>query len=265
MKTSLFVLLLVGIVSFSCSKKVVPQGVETASLTTKDSTASETQHVTKTLYLDSIHQQTWSHFYAKYSVHYTDSKRSFNFKLSIKSAKDSATTALVSLANIPIFNSLITKDSIVYLNKKDRCYGRFPIQAINKLLGVGITLENLEELFLGLPLGYDEVKDLTEHELNMQDSCRFTFKNEGITNVYVIQLSRPALLSENIQLQENNSLEVQYLEWKSYGSLFVPSHLKLKIISPNETFTVHFTLDKHELDIPQEISIQIPENYAPCN
>jgi len=265
MKISLFILLLVGIVSFSCSKKVVPQGAETAVLTPKDSTNSETQNLRRTRYLDSIHQQKWSHFYAKYSVHYADSKRSFNFKLSIKSAKDSATTALISLANIPIFNSLITKDSIVYLNKKDRCCGRFPIQAINKLLGVGITLENLEELFLGLPLGYEEVKDLPEQEVNMQDSCRFTYKNERITNVYVILLSSPALLSENIQLQEKNSLEVQYLEWKKYGSLFVPSQLTLKIISPSETFTVHFTLDKHELDIPQEISLQIPDNYAPCN
>jgi hypothetical protein len=222
----------------------------------------------KTSWIDSIHAQSWRWMYGKYTTNYTDGSRSFSFKTSLKCSKDSAINALVSFASIPIFNALATPDSLFYVNKKDRCFGKQPIASFKELLGVELSMKNIQELFLGLPLGY---KDSTQYtsEFNVRgDSTYMSGKLDGgkpIEYRYCSSLKSPRLSWQRLFIPEDlTAVIIQYDQWVKHGLMDIPSLIHVSIKTKEQNIRVILTYDKFELNSPQEIYIQIPDDYAPC-
>ena len=72
--------------------------------------------------LDSLHQIKVKTFYTKLSVDYKDTTRDVSFKTSIKNVTDSAVNAIITYARIPIVTAMVTTDSVLVVNKNDKCY-----------------------------------------------------------------------------------------------------------------------------------------------
>ena len=71
--------------------------------------------------LDSIAIRKPDFFYSKITTEYSDTNRSINLKTSLRMVKDSAINLLITYMKLPIVNSIITKDSLTVVNKKDKC------------------------------------------------------------------------------------------------------------------------------------------------
>jgi len=212
--------------------------------------------------LDSIHSQIWRWYYGKFNVSYADSERKLSFKMSLKCSKDSATNALISFMAIPIFNTLITSDSLIYVNKKNRCFGAFPAAYLNKLLGIELSLQNLQELFLGLPIAYQPMEKV-EWASNHPDTLIFKQFNQHLSMEYFVTKRDTRLTQQRLILSDGRSMLVRYLEWNN-GTINTPSLILIRIIEPGNEATIKLTVDRFELNIPQEISLEIPENYEKC-
>ena len=69
-------------------------------------------------------------FYTKVSTKYSDTSQNISFKTSIRLVKDSAVNALITYAGFPIYNSVVTPDSLILVNKRGKCYTKTKLNFI---------------------------------------------------------------------------------------------------------------------------------------
>ena len=222
----------------------------------------------KIKWLDSIHSQPWRWMYGKYNTSYSDGSKKISFKTSLKCSKDSALNALVSFASIPIFNALATNDSLIYVNKKDRCYGKKSIASFKELLGVELSLSNIQELFLGQPIGYNPLQIINDSVSLTGDTCYVSSRIDGQKTIeysYVSSVKSPRLAWQRIYSpKDSTEAIIRYSNWQIHKNMYVHAVIEITIKINERNINVLFTYDKFELDLPQEIYLQIPNEYAPC-
>jgi len=219
--------------------------------------------------LDSIHNQSWHWLYSKYTTNFDDGERKITFKTSLKCSKDSAINALISFASFPIINGLITRDSLIYVNKKDRCFEKKSIASLKELFGVNLSMKNIEELFLGLPIGYDTSLTYSILPSKSSDSTYYkttTITGKGIEYTYGLS-NRPKKIQwqKLISLSDETTVLITYSNWQEIDAISLPGEIEIEIKSKDQNFVVMFSYDKIELNLPLEIYLQIPEDYAPCH
>jgi hypothetical protein len=105
--------------------------------------------------LDSISKNIPNTFYTKISTEFKDTNQQLSFKTSIRLVKDSAMTALVTYLGIPVVNSLVTKDTLAFTLKKEKCYVKTDVSLLRQKFGVDFSFRNLEEIIFGLPIDFD--------------------------------------------------------------------------------------------------------------
>ena len=72
--------------------------------------------------LDSLSKIEPRTFYSKLDINYKDSTTDISFKTSLKIVADSAVSAIITYARIPIVTAMVTKDTITVVNKREKCY-----------------------------------------------------------------------------------------------------------------------------------------------
>jgi len=255
---SFLIPLLIG-TSVSCAKKLsVPPFTEVQALP-HDTLVNAKSNQKE---LDSIHAQFWHWYYGKYNVSYSDNSRKIGFKLSLRCTQDSVASALITFAAIPVVNSLISKDSLTYVNKKDRCFEIYPVEKTKKILGIALTLENLQELFLGLPIGFNSSLQFVKK--TMRDSTIFSYQDEKLSTRYTLLSSSNILLNQSLELADGRKMHVEYKEWEK-GLMNVPSSLNLTITDKDQVMHIKMNTERFEIRVPQEIELIIPDDYEKCN
>ena len=218
--------------------------------------------------IDSIHNQPWHWFYGKYATEFDDGSKKITFKTSLKCSKDSAINVLVSFAAIPIINGLVTKDSLIYVRKKDRCYDKKSIESLNTYFGVELSMKNLEELFLGLPIGYGDQLNYTQLPTTSPDSTYFvanTTTGKSIEYRYGLTNKTQQIAWQQLTSAADETVViVKYSDWYTADKMKIPGNIAIEIKSKEQNFRIRFTYDKIELNIPLEIYLLIPSDYAPC-
>ncbi|MGB0914611.1 MAG: DUF4292 domain-containing protein, partial [Crocinitomicaceae bacterium] len=72
--------------------------------------------------LDSLSSVKFDYFYSKISTKYKDSSQNVSFKTSVRITKDSAVNTLITFARFPVFNAIVTLDSVKVTDKQKKCY-----------------------------------------------------------------------------------------------------------------------------------------------
>lgn len=254
----------------SCTKKNV-EAIEL--IPTKPLETSNTTHP-YVLQLDSISKQEWKWYYSKLDVNFNDQSKSISFKSSVKSTKDSATNILITFSRIPIINSLISQDSILVVNKKDRCYQVQSIAYFKELLSLDLSLANLQEILLGLPINFNkelEYSVLEKDSLVILNCTQLVSHSSDSINKKLLCSYFYNPLSKCFQkeiIESNNDqtkIEILYSGFQKINGIILPKLLSLTVTSPNKNILIEITYEKIELNIPQDINLSIPENYENCN
>jgi len=243
--------------------------------------------------MDSMSQMRPTTFYTKIKCEYTDTNQHKSFKTSIRMVKDSALNALITFAAIPIINSLIRPDSVIITNRQDKCVIRKDVNYIKDEFGVSFDYRNIEELFLGLPIGYDtaqryfqihdpyhyilssqkkrlirrEIKGKSERDRNNdrpRREDRDLNEEEVILRYYLANdiktITRIIIDSPN----DSTSIDIQYLSRDSIGRYMIPSEVLIEIVTPRNRLVLSMKYDRSETDQPVDIRFIIPEEYGEC-
>lgn len=225
--------------------------------------------------LDSVSKSFPHHFYSKIKTNYIDTNRNNSFKTSIKLAKDSAVQALVTYANIPIANTLITKDSLKLTNKKDKCFIKKDLGYFKELFGVDFNYKNVEEIILGLPVDYDSVQKyfqihgqnnyvLSSHRKFKQKRLERKAKSDFIIN-YHLSPSLTMLQSTTIESPSDSTfINIEYVERELIDGYLTPKEVLINITTPRNNIHIELSYDKVEVNLPQLIELDIPESYEVC-
>ena len=226
--------------------------------------------------LDSISDIKPNLFYTKISTKFSDTNRNISFKTSIRLVKDSAINTLITYATIPVVNSMITRDSVVIVNKRDKCYIRQSMDYIKENFAVEFNYRNIEEIILGLPLDFDS----TQKYFQLNDPYNYIISShkkrdfkrqdklgkEDILIRYYLTDDAKGLKGMYIESPSDTaSIQIKYLTRENFGLFDIPKEVYIQIQSPRNTMRISMTYDKVEINEPKELILIIPESYGKCD
>jgi hypothetical protein len=226
--------------------------------------------------LDRLSDMEVGNFYSKINTQYKDSARNVSFKTSLRIANDSAVSAIISYASIPVVNALITPDSVKISNRKDKCYLIRDLAYFREQFGVDFSYENIEELLLGKPVAYKpdgeyfkasdapgntvcshKKRDIRKNERNnVREIITYYTLDDSLHNLSRMQIISP---------EDSTMIEVSYLERELLEGYELPLRILVDIFTPRQQITVDFEYRKSHINKPEEIHFVIPENYEKCN
>lgn len=226
--------------------------------------------------LDSLSKKTPLTFYSKISTSYKDTTQEVSFKTSVRMIKDSAVTAMITYAGIPLVNSIITKDSLQFTNKKERCYVKTNLKLLKQEFGVDFDFKNLQELLLGQPLGYHPqqkyyqihdpytyiVSSHRKREIKKMERKNF---DDFILKYY---FTEDTLGIKKIEIENNKDstfIVINYKTKKNVENFWIPDEVEISINTKKNSIFIVLNYEKIEINQEQEIYFTIPENYEACN
>ena len=248
--------------------------------------------------LDSMSQLRPQYFYSKIKCDYSDTNQNKSFKTSIRMVKDSAVNALITFATIPIINSLIRPDSVIITNRQDKCVIRRDLDFIKEQFGVSFDYRNIEELLLGLPIGFDttqkyfQIHDpynyiLSSHKKRAIRRETRNNRPERDRNGRLIQRREDRdneAEEENVILKyylandlrslkrifidspdDTTTIAIDYLTRDSIDNYLVPNEVQMVIVTPRNRLVITLDYERTEVNVPQEIRFVIPEEYGECS
>src|SRR5690554_7374482 len=166
--------------------------------------------------LDSLSKERPEHFYTKLSSKYSDSKYNVSFKTSIRMRTDSAFHALITFARIPIYNTMVTPDTLTIVDKRNNCYIQEGMAYLKHTFNVDFQHKNVEELILGMPIAWDDKMEY--HQI--KDPYNYIISSETKRNIRKLE-------------SEDQEVIIRY-----YMSNDAKSLRKVIIDSPKDTTTI---------------------------
>ncbi len=271
MHQHIFRLLLLVILSFSFVACGTRKGRQQEDLE-KLEKRKETELISK---LDSLSKQRPEHFYTKIASRYKDSEYNISFKTSIRMRSDSALNALITYARIPIYNNMVTPDTLTIVDRRNNCYIQEDMSYMKNTFDVDFQHHNIEELLLGLPVGWDsdeeyyQIKDpynyiISSHnKRNLRRSAKDTtgsvyiryYLTETLDNVKRIIIDSPA---------DTTSIDINYFSRELIDGYSVPVEADVTVHTPRDTIYVDMKYTKTTVNEPRVIYLAIPDKYERC-
>ncbi len=242
--------------------------------------------------LDSISGLRPETFYTKIKCNFSDTNRTVNFKASIRLIKDSVVNTLITYAAIPVVGALVRPDSIIVSNKRENCFVRTDLTYIRESFGVDFNYTNIEELLLGLPIGFDtsqryfqindpfhyilsskrkrdikrELKGTrTERERDRLVNRRENQEEEPVILQYYVSKDLRSIDRIDINSPEDTArISIEYISRDSVENYLTPNEVHIEIVTPRNHIVLDMDYDKTEVNKPQEIVFVIPEEYVEC-
>ena len=225
--------------------------------------------------LDSLSNVSFDAFFTRISMKYKDSAQNVSFKTTVRLVNDSAVNARMSFAGIPIINSIVTPDSMIMTDKRNKCVVREELSFFKKRFGVDFNYENIEELVSGKPVGYDPNR--TYYRVN--DPKAFVFcthkkreirRNERkgqreIITYYTLTEDLTNLKSMQIISPDDTAMiDIQFIERQDVEGFMIPKTVEVTIYTPKQEINMQMQYKKPHIDRDEEIHFVIPEDYDRC-
>lgn len=231
--------------------------------------------------IDSLSHKEPQTFYSKLNVTYKDLSKpddqsEISLKTSIKIVSDSAVSAIITYAKIPVVTALVTQDTLSVVNKRDRCYTVASLAYLKELFGVDFSYENIEEILYGKPLDYQ----LSQKYFVDNDPFHYSVsthkkrdrkkpdrkQKDDLMIQYQLTDDAKALKQTRIwSLEDTTEVNVIYLERQQINGFDLPVKVQIHIKTPNKAVTLTLTYDRVEVNEPQELIIVIPDSYEKCD
>jgi hypothetical protein len=217
-------------------------------------------------------------FYSKIGVEINASNPDFSadMRLSTRVKKDSLVFANANYMGIQAATVHITSSRGVLLNRFSKCYSEGNSELLSDLLGVELELLDLEEFILGLPVYFPK---LNKSDLSFQNDSvgnnQVTYsgnmrmsndKPKWVDIVYTFDDSLTFMKQMNIQIPSDSiSVKWKCEEFQDVSSFRVPSLVTISIQRGVGLIDVQLKYNAVEINVPEKIEFEIPQNYEKCN
>lgn len=224
--------------------------------------------------LDSLSKQRPEFFYAKFNSKYEDNNSNVSFKTSIRMRLDSAVQAMVTYASIPIYNAMFTPDTVTLLDKRNNCYIKEDMEFLKSTFSVDFKYENLEELFLGLPIAWDnnieyyQIKDPYNYIISTpkQEQVRsLSSKAKKLSIRYFFRTDKKTLEKTIIESpSDSTAIIINYIDYQTVDNFNIPIEEKIHISTPKNNIYVDLKYAKTSINEPRILYLSIPNKYDKC-
>lgn len=225
--------------------------------------------------LDSLSKSRPSSFYAKMSTKYKDSTRAQSFKTTVRSKSDSLMKATITVLRIPFVHALFSNEIVQISNRNDKCYVKESVMNFSADFGVDVSLKNLEEMILGLPLGYesdrkyfiekDPYNYVVSSHSKMQINAIQKKQKRDIVTEYFLSSDRKSLKKVVVNSYfDTTQLVIDYSGTKAAEGFNFPESAEVEITTPKGTISIDWTYSKVRINQKEDFNFVIPETYERC-
>ena len=226
--------------------------------------------------LDSLSKQRPQHFFAKISAKYADENQKVSFKSSVRMRADSALQAIITFAHIPIYNSMVTPDSLIIVDKRNNCFIKETMGYLKTTFDIDFDHVNIEEFILGLPIGWDseeeyhQIKDPYNYIISSHNKRKLRKSDKDLSGAVYIRyylnetsshLKRTIIDSPS----DSSTVTINYYEHEIENGYAVPTQTHLQIETPRETIDISVKYTKISINDPRVLYLSIPEKYERCD
>lgn len=226
--------------------------------------------------LDSLSKSRPQHFYTKLSSKYNDSEYNVSFKTSIRMRTDSALHALITYARIPIYNTMVTPDTLTMVDKRGDCYIKEDMSYLKETFDVNFEHKNIEELIFGMPIGWSSEREyfmlkdpynyvISSH--NERDLRRMERSDDGDELYIRYFLTDNALALDKVMIEspkDTTSIEVKYYGREMINGFSIPTSGDIAVETPRDTITIEFKYNRTSVNERRVLYLAIPDKYGKC-
>lgn len=189
----------------------------------------------------------------------TKNKQETNISSQIRIRKDSAIwVSIKAPLGIEILRSIITPDSIYFMNRIEKTYFIKPISHLKNTIKTEINYYQLQEILFASP-------KITNNNLKFSDSPPFSLKSKSVNYFFQSLFYK----IEKMEIIESDEKRVtinfyNYQRHKDFNGktteILFPNFLKIDAWS-DEIFTAEINYTKIEFNKKSKISFNIPNDY----
>lgn len=221
-------------------------------------------------------QLKFDYLNAKFSIQYSDGRKTTDLKGQLRVRNDSASWMSFSPAlGIEAARILLTNDSVKLINRLNKTYFTGKYNLIDSLINTTIDYSILQSMIIG--------NDLTQYDINKYKSSidgglyRITIQERKKIKRYLksgeidskVLVQQIWLDPENFKIRrvdlkelngDNKKLSVYYDEYQEINGQLFPKRLYINISSQKQ-LNIDVKFIKAEMDVPLMFPFKIPKKY----
>ena len=203
-------------------------------------------------------------FSAKIKVEYEDTKgKQPNITANVRMIKDSLIwiSGIATVFNVEAFRMLITKDSVITIDKINKEYTRRSIAYLQELTEIPMGMSDLQNLIIGNPIFFTDsilLYKKTGTKVLLATMGRY-FKHLLTLNPSDKTLIHSKL--DDVDLSRNRTADVTYGEFEKLDRFMFATNREITVSEKNK-LDIQLKFKQYEFDKPVQISFPIPKNYT---
>ena len=203
-------------------------------------------------------------FNAKIKVDYQDSKgKQPDVTAIVRIIKDSAIwiSLTASFLNIEVYRVLITKDSVILLNKQDKEVQYRSLDYLQEVTQIAFDFKTLQELLVGNPVFVDTNNivnyKMTENQV-LLSTIGLYFKN-------LLSLSKDDYLLmhsklDDVDLSRNRTADLTYGSYENKSGFNFSTYREITLSEKNK-LDIQLNFKQYEFNKELSVSFNVPKNY----
>lgn len=218
-------------------------------------------------------------FSSRIGVDFSSQKQKASFSLFTRLNVDTAFGGTLKVASFIGATYMVTKDSVVFVNKRENCYFNEKLSYLSSLFGTEVEYSFFQNLLLGLPIGLDEevkyqhIQSKDEYILSSHKKKTYRkLENDRLEiqeDVMLIQyhMNRISLEVDKIKIQvpsDSVEIEINYSEKKIEEGYHVPGLTTIKLTHPSDSIFISLKYAAIKINDRKVIDINIPDSYNAC-
>jgi hypothetical protein len=216
-------------------------------------------------------------FYSKIQAKISASQPDFDgdVRFSTRVKKDSLIFSNVNYLGIQAATIYVTQNKGAILNRFNKCYIEGDAKVVSDMIGVELELLELEELILGLPIFYTKLDQRQLHpQVDSIGNYLVTFSGNIRTDSihqkpvvirYTFNDSLTYLKQMDItSVEDSLSLVWKCTEFQDVSNYRMPFLVDVKISKLDSVVELNLKYNSVEINLPEVIEFEIPENYEKC-
>ena len=203
-------------------------------------------------------------FSAKIKVEYEDTKgKQPNITANVRMIKDSLIwiSGIATVFNVEAFRMLITKDSVITIDKINKEYTRRSIAYLQELTEIPMGMSDLQNLIIGNPIFFTDsilLYKKSETKVLLASMGRY-FKHLLTLNPSDKTLIHSKL--DDVDLSRNRTADVTYGEFEKLDRFMFATNREITVSEKNK-LDIQLKFKQYEFDKPVQISFSVPKNYT---
>lgn len=202
-------------------------------------------------------------FSAKIKLDIEDSKgKKPDLLANIRIIKDSAIWISVSasILNVEVFRVLVTKDSVILVNKQDKEVQYRSISYLQEITEIPFDFATLQDLFVGNPIFYNDSNVTVRKFENflLMSSLKNDFKN--LLTVSTLDNSLQHSKLDDINLARNRTADFTYDSYENSNGVKFSTYRQI-IASEKNKLDVRMNFKQFEFNKELSVYLSVPKNY----